>query len=242
MRNQGIVLPAVVLLAAAACERGADPVAPFVTGSTELSAVKSEHRRLGESSNGGPFWALLADGFLPHTDEYVILPFIRQLVGTASEVCGFDAPDLTELMPPLAFTCPLTVAGFEHWQDGHWDDGMPWDGQTPRQTHHTGLGRVPIIFVERDAFQQALADDDQDGDLDLSGPALRALVQAGSAMIGYAHFYQSANILGLSGPQGIGNGKYTISARGALEDGTTFRLLVADSPGVTRQVHLSFGE
>ena len=240
MRNAAIMLTAVVLVATGACENVSEPVAPMVPTSAQSSA-KSEHRNLGGPFTGAPFWALLADGFLPYTDEYAILPFIRQLEGTSSETCGFDAPDLTELMPPVAFSCPLTVGGFEHWQDGRWDDGKPWDGEAPRHVHHKGLGAVPIVFVERDAFEQARADDDADGDLDLSGPELRALVEDGFALVGYADFYQSANILGLSGPQGLGNGKYTISARGSLEDGTPFRLLIADSPGVTRQVHLSFG-
>ncbi|HEX6307484.1 MAG TPA: hypothetical protein VFZ69_04810 [Longimicrobiales bacterium] len=242
MRNAGARLTSVVLLATAACDMGYEPVAPVITPSMHASAAQSEHRELGGPFTGAPFWALLADGFLPHTDDYAILPFIRQLEGTGAQVCGFSAPDLTELMPPVAFSCPLTVAGFEHWQDGHWDDGLPWDGQAPRQTHHMSFGAVPIVFVEWDSFQQALGDDDSDGDLDLSGAELRALVDDGSALIGYASSYQSANILGLSGPQGIGNGKYTITARGTLEDGTSFRLRIADSPGVTRRVHLSFGE
>lgn len=240
MRNAGTMLTAVVLLATAACENGSEPVAPWVAVSAHAPTAQSERRELGGPFSGAPFWALLADGFLPHTDDYAILPFIRQLDGTGAQVCGFDAPDLTELMPPVAFSCPLTVAGFEHWQDGHWDDGQPWDGQAPRQTHHMGLGAVPIVFVEWDAFQQALGDDDSDGDPDLSGSELQALVSDGAASIGYADSYQSANILGLSGPQGIGNGKYTITARGTLEDGTSFRLLIAASPGVNRQVHLHF--
>ncbi len=240
MRTLRNLMGAIVALTFAACADGSEPVTPLSLSPPQLSAAKSEHRELGGASAGGPFWSLLGDGFLPHTEEYAILPFIRRLEGSAGQVCGFDAPDLTELKP-LAFTCPLTVEGFEHWQDGRWDDGLPWDGQAPRQTHHVGLGAVPIVFVEWDAFQQALGDADSDGDPDLSGPDLRALVETGAALIGYADSYQSTNVLGLSGPQGIGNGKYTIKARGSLEDGTAFSLLIADSPGVTRQVHLDFG-
>lgn len=203
---------------------------------TALLAPRAETGQINQVHSKGksdqrsaapPFWTPLADGLIAHTDEYVIIPFLRELWGTSGQVCGADAPNLL-VLDPAAFSCPLTVTGFEHWQDGKWDDGLPWDGLAPRQSQLKGAGAVPIVLADRNEFEAALSGG-------LSGAELLGLT---STIIGYADRFLSTNILGLSGPLGFGKGKYTITASGLLTDNRSFRILIAMSPGVERQVHL----
>lgn len=173
-----------------------------------------------EESPGPPFWTILANGpFLPHDGTWAAVPFLRELG------CVPPAADLTVIVGPAAFGCSLTVEGHEHWQNG------PGIDPAPRQTVFRGLGAVPIVFAHVAEVQAAMA----------GGLTLPELLALPSAELGYADRYKETDILGVSGPLGLGRGMYKITARGRLEDGTPFELHVNEVLGELQQVRIEFG-
>ncbi len=69
-----------------------------------------------EESPSGPFYARLERGFVHSTDEWVAIAFYRDpgCVRTGFNLLNFF--DFANI--PAIFSCPLTVAGFEIWENG----------------------------------------------------------------------------------------------------------------------------
>ncbi|MEJ2502724.1 MAG: hypothetical protein P8177_05305 [Gemmatimonadota bacterium] len=221
MRRRAHLVPLMTtaLLALAACD-ATDTQAPLAPD----TAVKAQAFRnaVPEDSPGPPYYSPLGNGLAAHDGEWAAIPFLREIS------CVDPTANLFVPYGP-AMGCTLTVRGHERWQDGKWDDGLPWDGIAPRQTQYIGLGAVPVVFVHWAELEPELAD----GVILL--PELMALP---SLVTGTASFYKETDILGLSGPHGIGNGSYTIDARGALDAGGAFRLLVNEVKGELVQVRI----
>lgn len=223
-----IALAAILLITGACAESAtapegageAAPPTPTVGGTDATSLVVFQ---VPEESPGPPFWTILANGgFVPTDGDWAAVPFLRDYTAPGCIPAG---QDLTVIVGPLAFECPLTVEGHEHWQNG------PMTDPAPRQTKFRGLGAVPIVFVELAELEAALA----------GGLTLAELLGLPSAVVGHADRYVETDIIGVSGPLGPGRGMYKIQARGELEDGRTFRLKVNEVLGELRRVHISFG-
>lgn len=93
-----------------------------------------------------PFYARLEGEFEPfHTAEWAVVAFYREpsCVRPTFNMLNF-------LDPPAAFGCPLTVSGFEIF-----DEPSP---TPPIQVNLTGLGAVPIWFLSWPELQAAMAD------------------------------------------------------------------------------------
>lgn len=214
-------LGAVALLAA--CSDG--PAAPGGEADTSVEQVATGSEayvvfKTPEESPGPPFWTILANGpFLPHDGTWAAIPFLRELG------CVPPGQDLTVIVGPPAFGCTLTIEGHEHWQNG------PGVDPAPRQTVYRGLGAVPIVFAHLSEVQAAMA----------GGLTLAELMGLPSAVVGYADRYKEVDILGVSGPHGFGHGMYKIQARGELDGGGSFTILVNEVLGELRRVRIDFG-
>ncbi len=211
---------AVFLLAACAdAPTGPEAATPALDGSPAEAGIVL---KTPEQSPGPPFWTILANGpFLPHDGTWAAIPFLRDY--TAPN-CIPPGQDLSVIVGPLAFGCPLTVEGHEHWQNA------PGVDPAPRQTIYRGLGAVPIVFAQLSEVQAAMA----------GGLTLSELLGLPSAVVGHADRYSETDILGVSGPHGPGRGMYKITARGELEDGRSFDLHVNEVLGELRRVRITF--
>lgn len=98
-----------------------------------------------------------------------------------------------------------------------------------------GLGAVPSWFVSWAELQAAIADDV------LTVPELLALP---SLRIGSAGFYKQTQQPGPERPQGAGNGKIQIVARGILMNGQSFQFQVremgVEGVSVLRHITIEF--
>jgi hypothetical protein len=103
--------------------------------------------RIPDDSPGIPGYARVERPFIYHTDEWAAIVFYR---APACVPVGFNLLDVLDI--PGAFACPLTVAGFELWDNG------PGTDAGPRQTVSSGSA-VPVWFVPWTAFQTTTADD-----------------------------------------------------------------------------------
>ena len=178
-----------------------------------------------EEDPGPPFYASLERAFVPHTDEWAAITFLRH-PGCVPD--GFNLLDLFDV--PAAFGCPLTVQGHLIYKNA-----PPPVDDAPIQVNLHGLGAVPIWFVSWPEMQAALADDMLTVPELLSLPSLR---------IGSASFFKETQHPGNERPQGIDNGKIEITARGTLTDGSTFQFQVremgVEQQSVTRHIRIEF--
>lgn len=102
-----------------------------------------------EDDPGPPFYAVVERIFVPHTDEWAAITFLRQ-PGCVPD--DFNLLDLFDI--PAAFGCPLTVQGHLIYKNA-----PPPVDNAPIQVNLHGLGAVPIWFVSWPELQVALADD-----------------------------------------------------------------------------------
>jgi hypothetical protein len=174
---------------------------------------------------GPPFYAALERIFLPHTDEWAAVTFLRQ-PGCVPD--NFNLLDVIDV--PGAFSCPLTVEGFAVFKNA-----PPPVELAPIQVNMHGLGAVPIWFVSWAELQAAIADDV------LTVPELLTLP---SLRIGSAGFYKQTQQPGPERPQGAGNGKIQIVAHGSLMNGQSFQFQVrelgVDGVSVLRHITIEF--
>ncbi len=178
-----------------------------------------------EEDPGPPFYSSLERIFVPHTDEWAAIAFLRQ-PGCVPD--DFNLLDLIDV--PAAFGCPLTVQGHLIYKNAP----PPVDG-APIQANLHGLGAVPVWFVSWQDMLSALGDDV------LTVPELLSLP---SLQIGSASFYKETQHPGHERPQGAGNGKIEINALGTLMDGRTFQFQIREmgvkQQSVVRHVRIEF--
>jgi hypothetical protein len=178
-----------------------------------------------EEDPGPPFYASLERVFVPHTDDWAAITFLRQ------PGCVPDSFNLLDLFDvPAAFGCPLTVQGHLIYKNA-----PPPVDSAPIQANLHGLGAVPIWFVSWPEMQAALADDV------LTVPELLSLP---SLQIGSASFFKETQHPGNERPQGLGNGKIEMTAHGTLTDGRTFQFQIremgVEGESVVRNVKIEF--
>lgn len=187
--------------------------------------VASANQRTDFSQAPPPYYSIVERDFLPHTDEWTGIVFVRP---PACVPGGFNLLNVLDI--PGAFFCPLLVDGFAIWKNG-----PPPVDNSPIKVDMRGLGAVPIWFARWDELQPALADNI------LTVPELQSLP---SLVTGSADFFQLAQQPGELRPQGQGNGKIEFVARGTLEDGRSFqyetREMGVDQTSVLRHVRIAF--
>lgn len=148
---------------------------------------------------GPPFYANFAAGFMPNDGRRVGIAFYRD---PACIPITFNL--LVQFNPPAAFGCTLTVEGKRWW----WN---PATDPFPFQIRFSGLGTVPIYFVDAEELAGAV------GDGVLTIPELEALP---SLLIGIADdFHQvihNANQAQGALVQGNGKGHEELDATGTI--------------------------
>ena len=161
--------------------------------------------RFPGESPGVPAYARVERPFAVHTDEWAAIVFYR-LPGCIPG--GFNLLDLFDI--PGAFACPLTISGFEMWENG-----PPVDG-APRQVVSSGVA-VPVWLVPWPALQAALADNT------LTIAELASLNPLQGIATSYHEVLHPFSPPGTTG--GAKNPKISITASGSLSDGRSFRLV-----------------
>jgi hypothetical protein len=199
-------------------------VATFVAAALLAgSAWSNERLAVPEEDDGPPAYSQIQrtagpEGyFVPHTNEWAAVPFLRQThcIPADFDLLGFV--DFTPAFPggpPRPFVCPLTVRGFALYKNG-----PPPVDQAPILSQFHEDGEVPVWFAAWSELHAAAAD----GDL-----TLLELMALPSLRIGYADFYKETVQPGIERPQGPGNGRIEINAAGQLMDGTGFTLQVRE--------------
>jgi hypothetical protein len=140
----------------------------LMAGSTMFGVAKAQVRvEFPDEDAGPPYYARIRAGFVVHTDQYAAIVFYRQ---PSCVPAGFNLLNLFN--PPAAFSCTLTVEGFEVF-----DPGPRPPGSAPKQAKSFGLGAVPVWFVSWSELQTAMAD----GVLTISELAALPSLRVGSA-------------------------------------------------------------
>jgi hypothetical protein len=160
-----------------------------------------------EQSPGTPAYAR-TDAFI-HNEEWAAIVFYRE---PACVPDGFNLLNFVDI--PAAFGCPLTVAGFEIWENGP----PPLSSDVaPIFSNLHGLGAVPVWFVSWPELREQIAD----GVLTITDLASMASLQIGSA----SFFDESLHALG-----GAQHPNLSLVAHGRLLDGRPFQLETTMSP------------
>jgi hypothetical protein len=181
-----------------------------ISAMTLTSAVQAAIRVDGDP----PFYAIIlktADGNqeIYHDDEWAAIPFFRDPACVPEDFNLLELFDFTPAFPdgpPRPFLCPLTVDGFEIWENG------PGLDPAPIQFHVKGLGAVPVWFVSWPALQLLIAD---------NSLTIAELASMPSLKIGSATFYTFENIPG--DPPSM----ESVNAAGKLANGTRFQFHAA---------------
>jgi len=186
----------------AACS--VDSTGPRLSHPSQVTRVaESVTFRFPGEDPGPPFYTLIEPNFLPHTDEWAPIVFVRDPACVSQ---SFNL--LVQLAVPQAFGCPATVEGHVTYKNGPPPiDPAPW------HVLMRGAGAVPIWFAPWPALQTAIAD----GVLTLPELASIPGLRTGTATI-----FEMTQQLGVLRPQGPGNGKIELVARGTLSNGTSF--------------------
>ena len=149
---------------------------------------------------GPPWYANFSADFIPTDDGTVGIAFLRE-----PSCIPTDFNLLLFFDVPAAFGCELTIEGKVWWHD-------PETDPFPFQERYTGLGAVPIYFVD----EAELAAATQDGVLTIG--ELQALP---SLLIGFADSY--LDVVHNSNQGGAGKGHEVLNASGTiLQSGLPF--------------------
>lgn len=166
---------------------------------TSTSVLQAAVRvNIPEQSPGIPAYA--RTDFIIHNEEWAAIVFYRE---PACVPEGFNLLNFVDV--PAALGCPLTVAGFEIWENGP----APID-PAPIFSNLSGLGAVPVWFASWPELQDAIAD----GVLTITDLASMASLQVGSA----SFFDERLHALG-----GAQHPNLSIVAHGRLLDGRPFQ-------------------
>ncbi len=167
-----------------------------------------------ENPTGPPIYAQISNVApygeeIYHTDVWAAIPFYRDPNCVRPEFNLLDLWDLpVDKDQPGAFGCALTIRGFEIWSV------LPPAAQGPISGHYSGLGAVPIYFVEWAELQPAVAD------RILTITDLRAMQ---TLKVGYASFFS----VELHPSNAAQVPHIEISAHGILQEGRQFQFQVA---------------
>ncbi len=170
-----------------------------------------------EESPGAPYYARLGGPTIaPHTAQWAAIVFYRNpaCVPSSFNLMSFFAG-------PAAFGCPLTVEGFEIWENG------PGQDPAPRLSKLREAGPVPIWFVSWPQLQAAAAD----GALTMA--ELSALP---SLITGVATQFSET----LHPSQSNKKGKINIGAHGSLSDGRIFDFQLVAHDADVKHVTIRF--
>ena len=187
-----------------------------VSALASTSTPAQERLLVPEQSLSGPFYARIERAVILQTDEWVAIPFYRE---PACVRAGFNLLNFFDFANiPGIFFCPLTVSGFELWDD-------PASDAAPRQSQLQGNGAVPVWFVSVDDFQAALP-----------GLTMTELLAMPSLMQGVAtSFHETLHPL-----EGAQQTMLQIGAAGYLPDGRSFDLQATEAGGGVRNVRIEF--
>lgn len=184
---------------------------------TASTAVGQVRLRVPDESPGGPFYARIERGLELQTDDWVAIVFYRdpECVRAAFNLLNFF--DFANI--PAIFSCPLTVSGFEIWDDPA--------GPAPRQSKLRGNGEVPVWFISVDDYQAALP-----------GLIMTELLAMPSLMQGVATSFEET----LHPLEAARQSMLQIVASGDLPDGRTFRFMAVEASAELRHVWIEFQE
>jgi hypothetical protein len=177
----------------------------LLAGSSAIGVVNAQVRvDFPEEDPGPPYYARIRSGFVVHTDQWAAIVFYRQ---PGCVPAGFNLLNLYN--PPAAFSCTLTLEGFEVF-----DPGPRPPGTAPKQAKTFGLGAVPVWFVSWPELQTAMAD----GVLTIT-----ELATLPSLKVGSAGFFRET----LHPSEAAQQPELTIVANGTTGSGQDFFLQVA---------------
>jgi hypothetical protein len=165
--------------------------------------------------NGGPFYARIERGVVPATDEWVAIAFYRLPSCVRADFNLLDFFDFANI--PAVFFCPLTVHGFEIWENG------PGTDEAPMQVRNSGNGAVPVWIVSRADYDKAMP-----------GLTLNELMAMPSLLQGTATFFEDT-----LHPRGAARqSMIEVLARGTVPDGRSFEFHLVEAAGVLRRVRI----
>jgi len=169
-----------------------------------------------DESPSGPFYARIERGLVLKADAWIAIAFYRDPTCVRA---GFNLLNFFDIANiPAIFSCPLTVSGFELWED-------PANDLAPRQSRLRGNGAVPIWFVSAGDFTSALP-----------GITIGELRAMPSLMEGVATDFKET----LHPLEGARQSSLQIIASGDLPDGRTFRFVAVEAAGELRHVSIEF--
>ena len=182
-------------------------IAPAAAGQVRL--------RVPDQSLSGPFYARIERGLVLRTDEWVAIAFYREPACVPASFNLLNFFDFANI--PAVFSCPLTVSGFELWEDPA--------GAAPKQSRLRGNGAVPVWFISVDDYQAALP-----------GLTMTELLAMPSLMQGVATGFEET----LHPLEGAKRSMLQIVASGDLPDGRTFRVVAVEASAELRHVWIEF--
>jgi hypothetical protein len=189
-----------------------------VTATLMMATTADGQVRLSvpDDSPSGPFYARIERGLSLESDGWIAIPFYRDPTCVRA---GFNLLNFFDFANiPAIFSCPLTVSGFELWED-------PANDPAPRQSKLQGNGAVPIWFVSAGDYAGALP-----------GLTIAELLAMPSLMQGVAtQFSETLHPL-----EGARQTLLEIVARGDLPDGRTFHFVAVEAAGELRHVSIEF--
>jgi hypothetical protein len=169
-----------------------------------------------EESLSGPFYARIEAGYVHEADGWVAIAFYREPSCVRPKFNLLNFFDFYNI--PAIFGCPLTVHGFELWDDPANDTG-------PKQNRFQGNGAVPVWFISVDDYRAALP-----------GLTMNELLVMPSLMRGVATKFDET-----LHPSGSANqSMLRLVAHGTLADGRTFDYVAVEAAGVLQHVGIEF--
>lgn len=171
--------------------------------------------RVPEESLSGPFYARLERGLVLQTDDWVAIAFYREPSCVPASFNLLNFFDFANI--PAIFSCPLTVSGFELWEDPA--------GAAPRQSKLRGNGGVPVWFISVEDYETALP-----------GLTMTELLAMPSLMQATATDFEET----LHPLEAARQSMLQIVASGWLPDGRTFRFVAVEASAELRHVWIEF--
>ena len=188
----------------------------MVSGLLTISpAIGQVRLRVPEDSDSGPFYARIERGLVLGSDGWVAIAFYRTPACVRASFNLLNFFDFANI--PAIFSCPLTVSGFELWDDP--------PGAAPRQSKLRGNGAVPVWFISVDDYQAALP-----------GLNMTELLAMPSLMQGVATDFEET----LHPLEVAQQSMLQIVASGDLPDGRTFRFVAVEASAELRHVLIEF--